>query len=126
VIDYATKYTLAITVTPTARGADALACLRLARRRRAGLPEARVTEAERVLDLDDLRADRWLAQVFRPAGEMLGVAPAPIAVVSDSGPCFAERYSRPRSTDQTRCCDTSAPGCDHPRPTASSKGGSAP
>jgi transposase InsO family protein len=30
VIDYATKYCLAITVTPTARGADALACLRLA------------------------------------------------------------------------------------------------
>jgi hypothetical protein len=49
VIDYATKYCLAITVTPTARGADALACLRLA-----------VTEAEQVFDLDDLRADRGL------------------------------------------------------------------
>jgi hypothetical protein len=46
VIDYATKYCLAITVTSTARGTDALACLRLA-----------VTEAERVLDLDDLRPD---------------------------------------------------------------------
>ena len=44
VIDYATKYCLAATVTPTSRGADALACLRRA-----------VVEAERVLDLDDLR-----------------------------------------------------------------------
>ncbi|WP_051194171.1 integrase core domain-containing protein [Nocardia jiangxiensis] len=76
-IDYATKYCLAITVTPTARGADALACLRLA-----------VTEAERILGVDDLRADRGLAEVIGPAGEVLGMAPAPIAVVSDYGPCF--------------------------------------
>jgi transposase InsO family protein len=48
VIDYATKYCLAITVTPTARGADALACLRLA-----------VTEAERVLDLDGSACRSW-------------------------------------------------------------------
>ncbi|MGY5309588.1 transposase [Nocardia gipuzkoensis] len=77
VIDYATKYCLAITVTSTARGSDALACLRLA-----------VAEAERILDVDDLRADRGLAEVIGPAGEVLGVAPAPIAVVSDNGPCF--------------------------------------
>ena len=77
VIDYATKYCLAITVTPTARGTDALACLRLA-----------VTEAERVLDLDDLRVDRGLGEVIGPAGEVLGTEPAPIAVVSDNGPCF--------------------------------------
>ncbi|WP_327118548.1 integrase core domain-containing protein [Nocardia sp. NBC_01730] len=77
VIDYATKYCLAITVTPTARGADALACLQLA-----------VTEAERVLGLADLRTDRGLAEVIGPAGEVLGMAPAPIAVVSDNGPCF--------------------------------------
>ncbi|MFQ6326968.1 hypothetical protein ACLMAL_12620 [Nocardia sp. CWNU-33] len=37
VIDYATKYCLAVTVTPTARGADALVCLRLA-----------IAEAERI------------------------------------------------------------------------------
>ena len=30
VVDYATKYRLAITVTPTSRGADAVACLNLA------------------------------------------------------------------------------------------------
>ncbi|WP_280331409.1 integrase core domain-containing protein [Nocardia wallacei] len=77
VIDYATKYCLAVTVTPTARGADALACLTLA-----------VTEAERLLGLDDLRVDRGLAEVLGPAGEVLGMAPAPIAVVSDNGPCF--------------------------------------
>lgn len=64
-------------MTPTARGADALACLQLA-----------VTEAERVLDLDDLQTDRGLTEVLGPAGEVLGMAPAPIAVVSDNGPCF--------------------------------------
>jgi putative transposase len=77
VIDYATKYCLAITVTPTARGVDALACLRLA-----------IAEAERVLHLDDLRTDRGLAEIIGPAGEVVGMAPAPIAVVSDNGPCF--------------------------------------
>ncbi|NKX86227.1 integrase core domain-containing protein [Nocardia coubleae] len=77
VIDYATKYCLAVTVTPTSRGADALACLTLA-----------VIEAERVLGLDDLRVDRGLAEVLGPAGETLGTAPAPIAVASDNGPCF--------------------------------------
>jgi putative transposase len=54
VIDYATKYCLAITVTPTARGADALACLRLA-----------VTEAERVLDLDGSACRSWPADGAR-------------------------------------------------------------
>ncbi|WP_269750193.1 integrase core domain-containing protein [Nocardia violaceofusca] len=29
---------------------------------------------------------------------------------------FAGRCSRPRSPDRTRCCATSAPECDHPRP----------
>ena len=77
-------------MTPTVCGADTLACLRLA-----------VTEAERVLDLDDLRADRGLAEVLGPAGEMLGMAPAPIVVTPGNGPCFAGRCSRQRSTDQT-------------------------
>ncbi|KZM70438.1 hypothetical protein AWN90_03925 [Nocardia terpenica] len=77
VIDYVTKYCLAVTVTPTARGIDALACLKKA-----------VAEAERVLGLDDLRSDRGDADVLGPAGDVIGVAPAPIAVVSDNGPCF--------------------------------------
>ncbi|MET8680799.1 IS3 family transposase [Streptomyces sp. NPDC004647] len=54
VIDYATKYCLAATVTPTSRGQDALGCLRRT-----------VVEAERVLDLDDLRADRGMMDVRR-------------------------------------------------------------
>ncbi|WP_454199309.1 integrase core domain-containing protein [Nocardia sp. Marseille-Q1738] len=29
-----------------------------------------------------------VAEVIGPAGELLGMAPAPIAVVSDNGPCF--------------------------------------
>lgn len=77
VIDYATKYCLAVTVTPTARGADALACL-----------ETAVTEAERVLDLEGLRVDRGVMDVVDGDGTVIGQAPAPIAVVSDNGPCF--------------------------------------
>ncbi|WP_052281277.1 integrase core domain-containing protein [Nocardia vulneris] len=77
VIDYVTKYCLAITVTTTARGHDALKCLQLA-----------VAESEHVLGLDDLRVDRGLAEVLGPDGEPVGMAPAPIAVVSDNGSCF--------------------------------------
>ncbi|MCM6775272.1 integrase core domain-containing protein [Nocardia sp. CDC159] len=77
VIDYATKYCLAVTVTPTARGVDALACLKCT-----------VAEAERVLGVDDLRTDRGLADVIGAGGEPVGAAPAAIAVVSDNGPCF--------------------------------------
>ncbi|MER5226405.1 integrase core domain-containing protein [Streptomyces flaveus] len=77
VIDYATKYCLAATVTPTSRGADALACLRHA-----------VVEAERVLDLDDLRADRGEMDVVDADDYVIGQTAAPIAVVTDNGPCF--------------------------------------
>jgi transposase InsO family protein len=77
VIDYATKYCLAITVTPTARGADALACLQLA-----------IAEAQRLLALDDLRDDRGVMDIVDAAETVIGHAPAPIAVVSDNGPCF--------------------------------------
>jgi putative transposase len=59
VIDYATKYCLAATVTPTSRGQDALACLRRA-----------VVEAERVLALDDLRTDRGEMDVV-DAGDLV-------------------------------------------------------
>jgi putative transposase len=77
VIDYATKYCLAVTVTPTGRGADALRCLQLA-----------ITEAQRILDLVDLRADRGLMDIVDAAETVIGHAPAPIALVSDNGPCF--------------------------------------
>jgi transposase InsO family protein len=78
VIDYATKYCLAITITPTGRGMDALACLRAA-----------VAEAERVLGLDDLGADRGEFDLIDEiTGEIIDIVPAPIAVVSDNGTCF--------------------------------------
>jgi putative transposase len=77
VIDYATKYCLAATVTATRRGQDALACLRRA-----------VAEAERVLDIDDLRADRGMMDVVDADDFVIGQASAPIAVVTDNGPCF--------------------------------------
>jgi putative transposase len=77
VIDYATKYCLAITVTPTSRGADALACLQQA-----------VTEATRLTGLPDLRADRAVMDILDAADTIIGQVPAPIAVVSDNGPCF--------------------------------------
>ena len=77
VIDYATKYCLAITVTPTARGADALTCLRLG-----------IAEAQRLLALDDLRTDRGVMDIVDAAEQVIGHTPAPIALVSDHGPCF--------------------------------------
>jgi putative transposase len=77
VIDYATKYCLAATVTPASRGQDALGCLRRA-----------VVEGEPVLDLDDLRADRGVMDVVDADDYVIGEAPAPIAVVTDNGPCF--------------------------------------
>jgi putative transposase len=77
VIDYVTKYCLAITITPTARGADALACIQLA-----------VAEAQTILGIDDLRADRGVMDIVDAQENVIGQAPAPIAVVSDNGPCF--------------------------------------
>src|SRR6266581_1701901 len=77
VIDYATKFCLAATVTPTSRGADALTCLLRA-----------VEEAKRVLDLDDLRADRGEMDVVDAEDFVIGQVPAPVAVVTDNGPCF--------------------------------------
>ena len=74
VIDYATKYCLAGTVTATSHGQDALACLRRA-----------VAEAEGVLDIDDLRADRGMMDVVDADDLVSGQAPAPIAVVTDNG-----------------------------------------
>jgi transposase InsO family protein len=78
VIDYVTKYCLAVTVTPTARGVDALACLKAA-----------VRHAQQLLGLEDLREDRGeIDLVDEATGEVLRTVPAPIAVVSDNGPCF--------------------------------------
>jgi putative transposase len=77
VIDYVTKYCLAITVTPTSRGADAVRCLALA-----------IEEAQHVLGLSDLRADRGLMDILDANDTVIGQAPAPIAVVSDNGPCY--------------------------------------
>ena len=77
VIDYATKYCLAITVTPTSRGVDAVRCIELA-----------VAEAQRVLGLIDLRTDRGLMNILDANDTVIGQAPAPIAVVSDNGPCY--------------------------------------
>jgi putative transposase len=77
VIDYATKYCLAVTVTPTSRGADALACLHKA-----------VAEATRLCGATGLRDERATIAVPNSAGVIVGQAPVPIAVVSNNGPCF--------------------------------------
>jgi putative transposase len=77
VLDYVSKYCLAITVTPTSRGLDAVRCLELA-----------IEEARHVLGLADLRADRGLMDILDANDTIIGQAPAPIAVVSDNGPCY--------------------------------------
>ena len=79
VIDYATKYCLAVTIGPTSRAQDAVACL-----------HAAIAEAERVTGLDDLRDDRGLMDIVDPDEYVLGQVPAPIAIVTDiqSGWCL--------------------------------------
>ena len=89
VIDYVTKYCLAITVTPTSRGADAVHCLQLA-----------VTEAQRVLGLPDLRDDRGVMDIVDAEETVIGQAPAPIAVVSDNGPCYRGKTFQALFTDE--------------------------
>jgi putative transposase len=89
VIDYVTKYCLAVTVTPTSRGSDAVHCLQMA-----------VTEAQRVLGLTDLRADRGLMDIVDAEENVIGQAPAPIAVVSDNGPCYRGTTFQALFTDQ--------------------------
>jgi putative transposase len=78
VIDYVTKYCFAATLTATCRGRDAADCL-----------SAAVAEATRLLDLDDLRADRGsLDLIDETTGELIATVPAPIAVVTDNGSAF--------------------------------------
>jgi putative transposase len=62
---------------PTSRGQDALGCLRRA-----------VAGAERVPGPGGLRAGRGVRDVAGADGYVIGEAPAPIAVVTDNGPCF--------------------------------------
>jgi putative transposase len=112
VIDYATKYCLAARLSPTSRAVDALACL-----------HAAVTEAERVLGLDDLRADRGVMDVLDPAGAVIGQAPARscLTTAAPSKPLRSPRHS----PVTIRYCATCAPGSDPRRPTGSSSGSSA-
>ncbi|GFG49349.1 hypothetical protein [Mycolicibacterium agri] len=90
VIDYVTKYCLAITVTPTSRGRDAAHCVRLA-----------VEEATAVLNLADLRLDRGEMDVLDADDNVIGQTPAPIAIVSDNGPVTAGKISGRYSPAQT-------------------------
>ncbi|WP_459642298.1 integrase core domain-containing protein [Kineococcus sp. NUM-3379] len=71
VVDHATKFCLAVTVTTTSRGADAVACV-----------HAAITAAQRQLGLEDLRADRGSVEVLdESTGELLD-RPVPIALVT--------------------------------------------
>src|SRR6185312_14105700 len=45
-------------------------------------------EAQRLLNLTDLRADRGVMDIIDAAGVIIGQAPAPIALVSDNGSCY--------------------------------------
>ena len=115
-IDYATKDCLAATLTLTARRVDALACL-----------HAAVAEAQRVLQLKDLRGDRGeLDLVDETTGEPLRIVPSPIAVVSDNGPCFrGETYAAAFAGEDPLLRHVRARGSDRRRLTVSSSGSSA-
>jgi len=77
VIDYAAKYCLAVTVTPTSRGPDALACLHKA-----------VAEATRLTGLADLREDRDTMAVPNAA-----VAPASTSAAAPNAAVAASSTS---------------------------------
>ncbi|MFI5615383.1 integrase core domain-containing protein [Amycolatopsis sp. NPDC051903] len=95
VIDYATQYCLAITITPT--GTDALACF-----------DAAVVEAVSVLGLDDLRAERGeLELVDETTGEIIDVVPVPTPSSLTTAPASVARPTRPRSPARTHCRATS-------------------
>lgn len=55
--------------------------------------------------------------VLPSAGKLEPVWIKALSPATDPIPAVLVRCSRPRSPDRTRCCDTSARGCDHPRPT---------
>ena len=115
VIDYVTKHCLAVTVTPTSRGADAVACIHLA-----------IAEAQRLLDLDDLRLDRGLMDIV-DAEETSSARlqhPSPSSPTTD--PASAGKpFKHCSKTTTTHCYVTSAPASDHRKPTASSNDSSA-
>jgi transposase InsO family protein len=99
VIDYATKYCLAITVTPTARGADALACLQLA-----------IAEAQRLLPLTTcaMIAASWTSSMPPKRSSATHRPRSPWSPTT--GPAFAGTPSRPLSPVTTRCYVTYGPG----------------
>jgi putative transposase len=69
---------MAAATTANIAGLVALACL-----------IAAVQHAERILGLDDLRTDCGEVDLIdESSGELLRTVPAPIAVLSDNGPCF--------------------------------------
>lgn len=67
--------------------------------------------------MDDLHADRGLAEVIGPVGEVLDMAPAPIAVVSDGGPCFRGEVFKTAFAGPDPLPRHVRTRCDHPRPT---------
>ncbi|WNG95732.1 hypothetical protein C6A82_007510 [Mycobacterium sp. ITM-2016-00318] len=113
VIDYVTKYCFAVTVTPTSRGRDAAHCIRLA-----------VEEATRVLNLTDLRLDRGEMDVLDHEDNVIGRAPAPIAIVSDNGPCYRGKDFHTLFTGHDPLLRHIRTRIKSPKPTASSSGSS--
>ena len=87
VIDYVTKYNPAITVTLTSRSIDALHCRQPA-----------VTEAQRLLGLDDLRADRDVMDILDANATVIGQAQPRSRWSPTTAPAFAGKPFQPPST----------------------------
>jgi putative transposase len=100
----AAKYRLAITVSTTGRGGDAVTCLRKA-----------IAEAARLLKLDDRRDDRGVMDLVDADGQIIGQAPAPIAIVPDNGSCFRGQVFTQELADQNRTDDGQDPLLRHVR-----------
>jgi putative transposase len=90
-IDYVTKYCLAITVSTTGRGVTRWpVCVR------------RSPKLIGCWGLDNLREDRGVIDVVDTEGELIGQVPAPIAIVSDNGSCFRGQVFTQELADQNR------------------------
>jgi hypothetical protein len=94
VIDYATKYCLAVTVSPTGRGADALRCLQLA--------IAEAVSWTSSMPPRPSSATLWHRSPWFPT----------------TAPASAAKPFKPLSAAMIHCYATCAPGSNHHKPTA--------
>jgi putative transposase len=114
VIEYATKYCLAATLSPTSRAVDALACLHAQWLKPNACSES-MTCVRTGVSWTSSTPTVWLSATLRPRSRSCPTMAAPSMPAPSPAP----------SPATTRYYGTSAPASDRRRPTASSSGSSA-